>query len=135
LPTGRSGCDQVRTESQERQVYPAELLKFLGSPELSGWWHINSGYVPIVEAAREEPEVVALHEEDPNFTVAIEQLENAQTVAPVNWFQSGVTALEQALSSITGDDGDVPSAIDTLREEYADVLDDNRQDLEALGIS
>src|SRR5699024_2550097 len=115
VPTGGSGFSLVRTESQERQDATAELLTVLG--------------------AREEPEVVALHEEDPNFTVAIEQLENAQTVAPVNWFQSGVTALEQALSSITGDNGDIQSAIDTLRGEYEDVIEDNRDDLEALGIS
>src|SRR5690625_4845649 len=79
VPTGGSGFSLVRTESQERQDATAELLKFLGSPEMSGWWHINSGYVPIVEAAREEPEVVALHEEDPNFTVAIEQLEDRKS--------------------------------------------------------
>lgn len=135
VPTGGSGFSLVRTESQERQDATAELLKFLARPEMSGWWHINSGYVPIVEAAREEPDVVALHEEDPNFTVAIEQLENAQTVAPVNWFRSGVTALEQALSAITGDNGDIPSAIDTLRGEYEDVIEQNRDDLEALGVS
>ena len=135
VPTGGSGFSLVRTESQERQDATAQLLKFLGSPEMSGWWHINSGYVPIVEAAREEPEVVALHEEDPNFTVALQQLENAQTVAPVNWFQSGVTALSQAFSSITGDNGDIQAAMDTLRGEYEGVIEDNREDLEALGIS
>ncbi|HIZ34362.1 MAG TPA: extracellular solute-binding protein, partial [Candidatus Ruania gallistercoris] len=135
VPTGGSGFSLVRTESQERQDATAQLLKFLGSPEMSGWWHINSGYVPIVEAARDEPEVVALHEEDPNFTVALQQLENAQTVAPVNWFQSGVTALSQAFSSITGDNGDIQAAMDTLRGEYEGVIEDNREDLEALGIS
>lgn len=102
---------------------------------MSGWWHVNSGYVPIVTAARDEPEVQELHASDPNFTVAIEQLENAQTVESVLWFQASVAALEQALSSITGDDGDVQSAIDTLRGDFEGVLEDNRDDLEALGIS
>src|SRR5699024_3473629 len=126
VPTGGSGVSLVRTESQERQDATAELLKFLARPEMAGWGHITSGCVTIVEAAGEQPHVVALREEDPNFTVAIEQLENAQTVAPVNWFRSGVTALEQALSSITGDNGDVSSAIDTLRAEYEDVIEENR---------
>lgn len=135
VPTGGSGFSLVKTESQERQDATAELLKFLGTPEMSGWWHVNSGYVPIVTAARDEPEVQELHASDPNFTVAIEQLENAQTVESVLWFQASVAALEQALSSITGDDGDVQSAIDTLRGEFEGVLEDNRDDLEALGIS
>lgn len=134
VPTGGSGFSLVKTESQERQDATAALMKFLGSAEMSGWWHINSGYVPIVEAARDEPEVVALHEEDPNFTVALEQLENAQTVAPVNWFQSGTAALSEAFASITGDNGDVQAAMDTLRGAYDDVIEDNRDDLEALGI-
>lgn len=134
VPTGGSGFSLVKTESQERQDATAALLKFLGSPEMSGWWHINSGYVPIVEAARDEPDVVALHEEDPNFTVALEQLPNAQTVAPVNWFQSGVNALTESFGTITGDNGDVQAAMDTLRGAYEDVIEDNREDLEALGI-
>lgn len=135
VPTGGSGFSLVRTDSQERQDATAELLKFLGSPEMSGWYHISSGYVPIVTAARDEPAVQELHATDPNFTVAIDQLENAQTVAPVNWFQAGVTALGQAFASITGDDGDVQQAIEVLRGEYEAVLEDNRDDLEALGIS
>ncbi|SEE11752.1 extracellular solute-binding protein [Ruania alba] len=135
VPTGGSGFSMVRTESQERQDATAELMKFLATPAMSGKWHIDSGYVPIVQAAADEPEVVELHATDPNFTVAIDQLENAETVAPVNWFHSGVTALGQAFDTITGDNGDVQEAIDTLRGEYEGVLEDNREDLEALGIS
>lgn len=102
---------------------------------MSGQWHIDSGYVPIVKAAVEEPAVVELHSSDPNFTVAIQQLENAQTVAPVNWFQAGTGALSQAFASITGDNADVQATIDTLRGEYEEILEDNRDDLEALGVA
>src|SRR5690606_38228373 len=82
VPTGGSGFSLVRTDSKERQDATAELMKFLGTPRMSGWYHVRSGYVPVVEAARDEPEVRELHATDPNFTVAIEQLANAQTVAP-----------------------------------------------------
>lgn len=135
VPTGGSGFSLVKTDSQERQDATAELLKFLGTPEMSGWYHINSGYVPIVTTARDEPEVKELHASDPNFTVAISQLENAQTVAPVNWFQSGVSALAQAFATLSGDNADVQSTIDTLRRDYESVVESNRDDLEALGIS
>lgn len=135
VPTGGSGFSLVRTESQERQDATAELLRFLASPEMSGQWHIDSGYVPIVKAAVDEPAVVELHNSDPNFTVAIQQLENAQTVAPVNWFQAGTGALSQAFASIAGDNADVQATIDTLRGEYEEILEDNREDLEALGVS
>ncbi|UFU08207.1 extracellular solute-binding protein [Ruania halotolerans] len=135
VPTGGSGFSLVRTESQERQDATAELLKFLATPAMSGKWHIDSGYVPIVQAAADEPQVQELHATDPNFTVAIQQMENAQTVAPVNWFQSGTAALSEAFASLTGDDADVQATIDTLRGEYEGILEDNREDLEALGIS
>ncbi|GAB2596978.1 hypothetical protein GCM10027067_05080 [Pseudactinotalea suaedae] len=135
VPTGGSGFSLVKTDSQERQDATAELLKFLGTPEMSGWYHMNSGYVPIVTAARDEPEVQELHASNPNFTVAIDQLENAQTVAPALWFQAGVQALGQAFATLTGDDADVQATIDTLRGELEGVLEDNRDDLEALGIA
>lgn len=135
VPTGGSGFSLVRTESQERQDATAALLKFLASPEMSGQWHIDSGYVPIVQAAVEEPAVVELHASNSNFTVAIEQLPNAKTVAPVNWFQSGTAALSQAFASIAGDNADVQTTIDTLRASYEELLEDNREDLEALGVS
>ncbi|QOR72407.1 extracellular solute-binding protein [Ruania alkalisoli] len=134
VPTGGSGFSMVRTESQERQDATAELLRFLARPEMSGKWHIDSGYVPIVQAAQDEPEVVELHATDPNFTVAIQQLENAQTVAPVNWFNSGTASLSEAFARVTGDNGDVQESIDTLRGEYESLLEDNRDDLEALGV-
>lgn len=135
VPTGGSGFSLVKTDSQERQDATAELLKFLGTPEMSGWYHMNSGYVPIVTAARDEPEVQELHASNPNFTVAIEQLENAQTVAPALWFQAGVNALQDNLATLTGDDADVPATIEQIRTGLEDVLEDNREDLEALGIS
>ncbi|GAA4427198.1 ABC transporter substrate-binding protein [Georgenia halophila] len=134
VPTGGSGFSLVRTESQERQDATAELLKFLATPEMSGWWHINSGYVPIVQAAIEEPEVRELHSSDPNFTVAVEQLENAQTVDPVHWFQAGTTETSAAFASITGDDADVDEVISSLRAEHEAVIEDNREDLEQYGI-
>ncbi|WP_159622505.1 extracellular solute-binding protein [Ruania rhizosphaerae] len=134
VPTGGSGFSMVRTESQERQDATAELLRFLARPEMSGKWHIDSGYVPIVQAAQDEPEVVELHATDPNFTVAIQQLENAQTVAPVNWFNSGTASLSEAFARVTGDNGDVQESIDTLRGEYESLLEDNREDLEALDV-
>lgn len=135
VPTGGSGFSLVKTDSQERQDATAELLKFLGTPEMSGWYHVNSGYVPVVTAARDEPEVQELHASDPNFTVAIDQLENAQTVDSVLWFQASVAHLAQAFATLTGDDTDVQSAIDTLRSGLEEVLEDNGDDLEALGIA
>jgi len=135
VPTGGSGFSLVRTDSKERQDATAELMKFLGTPQMSGWYHVRSGYVPVVEAARDEPEVRELHATDPNFTVAIEQLANAQTVAPALWFQAGVQALEKSFASLTGDGVEVQPTIDALRVELEDVLEDNRDDLEALGVS
>ncbi|UFU04487.1 extracellular solute-binding protein [Ruania suaedae] len=134
VPTGGSGFSMVRSESQERQDATAELLRFLARPEVSGKWHIDSGYVPIVKAAQDEPEVQELHASDPNFTVAIQQLENAQTVAPVNWFNSGTASLSEAFARLTGDNGDIQESIDTLRGEYESLLEDNREDLEAVGV-
>ncbi|WP_193103797.1 ABC transporter substrate-binding protein [Brachybacterium sp. FME24] len=132
VPTGGSGLSLVRTESQERQDACAELFRFLADPERSAAWHIGTGYVPIVKASAETQSVKDLVAENPNFGVALSQLENARTADYTNWFQGAVTEISTAQTKVYGDNTPAQEALDAAATALQETLDDNREDIESI---
>ncbi|GAA1679496.1 ABC transporter substrate-binding protein [Kribbella yunnanensis] len=78
IATGGGGIGMLRNISAERKQAAAAFLGFLARPENAAWWTIQTGYLPVVEAAREVPELQKLIAEQPNYGVAIAQLANAR---------------------------------------------------------
>jgi sn-glycerol 3-phosphate transport system substrate-binding protein len=68
----------LRNISAERKQAAAAFLAYLARPENSAWWTIETGYLPVVNAAREDPALKKLIADQPNYGVAIAQLENAR---------------------------------------------------------
>ncbi|WP_299302246.1 ABC transporter substrate-binding protein [uncultured Brachybacterium sp.] len=132
VPTGGSGLQMVRTESQERQDACAELFRFLAQPEMSADWHIGTGYVPIVQAAQETQGVKDLVAENPNYLVALNQLENARTADYTNWNAGAVTEIGAAMGQVFGDNAEAKTVLDALAPTLQETLDDNREDYEAV---
>ena len=132
VPTGGSGLSIVRTESQERQDACAELFRFLAGAEQSAAWHIATGYVPIVQAAAETQSVKDLVAKNPNYLVALNQLENARTADYTNWDSGMVTEIGATQGQVYGDGADPQKVLDALAAELQDTLDDKREGYEAV---
>jgi len=73
-PTGGSGLGILRYAPPERKQAAFEFIKFLGQPAKSAQWTMASGYLPIVKAAQQDPSLVKLTRENPNFSTALQQL-------------------------------------------------------------
>lgn len=52
----------------------AQFLTYLSSPDVQAWWHQETGYVPITQAAAELSESQGFYEENPGTDIAIKQL-------------------------------------------------------------
>lgn len=130
VPTGGGGLAIVKAESEERQNAAAELMKFLAQPENAATWHVETGYLPIVTSALEDPEVLALREAQPNFGVAVDQLANAQTADEAGWYDTATVAVAEAMARVYGDNADVSEVLDELEDVMVDVVDDHREELE-----
>jgi len=78
IATGGGGIGMLRNISAERKQAAATFLQFLATPENSAWWTTQTGYLPVVNKAREDAELKKLIAEQPNYGVAIAQLENAR---------------------------------------------------------
>jgi sn-glycerol 3-phosphate transport system substrate-binding protein len=130
VPTGGSGLSIVRSDSKDRQDACAELFRFLAEPENSAQWHRDTGYVPIVEAAKDTKIVKDLVAQNPNYGVALDQLENAHTADASNWFRASANEIEEGLTTVYGDNADPKHALDTIAEAVQKILDENHDDLQ-----
>jgi len=52
----------------------AEFFRFLSSPEMAGWWHMQSGYVPGTFGGYEYAKAQGYYEANPGADIAILQL-------------------------------------------------------------
>lgn len=131
VPTGGSGLSIVKAESQDRQDACAELFRFLAQPEKSAQWHRDTGYLPIVTAARETDIVKDLVAEDPNFQTALDQVANAQGADPITWWEGPVQEINQTMAAVYGDNADpateisrLQAALDQAMNEYAPIIEE-----------
>lgn len=74
VPTGGAGLAIMRNSADKRKKGAAAFLKFLARPENSAQWTVQTGYLPVVKAAQQQPELADLIKKNPNFGVAIQQL-------------------------------------------------------------
>lgn len=119
-------CENGRGDSTEAAI--AEFIQYVISPEIQGYFHINSGYYPITTEAYELEEVKANLEKYPQFEVIIDQLhfsENMGFGAIYGTFVEGraiyVSYLQQMLlGEITAEEAMTKSAKDItqLIEDY-----------------
>lgn len=130
VPNGGSAFQMVKTESKDRQNAVAEFFRFLAQPEQAAQYHLDTGYVPITHESVEHELTQDNVAEDPNFGIALDQIENAQIVDPVQWFNASVQSVSQAMGEVYGDNADVDGVLSTLQAEMESVVEDNREGME-----
>ena len=74
VPTGGGGLSILAYASDERKKAAWEFVKFLSKPSSSAYWTVQSGYMPVVKKAVDEPDLAKLIRTDPNFSTAVRQL-------------------------------------------------------------
>lgn len=106
-----------------------EFLKFASSTEQQARWHVDTGYFPSRISSLDEPNVIAAHEEFPQFRVAFEQLraapDNSATrgalLGPFNEIRELVVdAFEQVLAG----GADPAEALGAAADAANEVMDD-----------
>ncbi|GAA1488143.1 ABC transporter substrate-binding protein [Brachybacterium sacelli] len=130
VPTGGGGLSIMKYASEQRKQAAWEVIKYLSSGEASVNWTLGSGYVPTTKAAMESPEIAARAAGDPNYQVAIDQLEIAQgpdvarryvpetLVEAKDAIQSVYSAGENAEDVLIRMEKELEPAIDRVREKY-----------------
>ncbi|HJB09470.1 MAG TPA: ABC transporter substrate-binding protein [Candidatus Brachybacterium merdavium] len=130
VPTGGGGLSVLRYASDTRKQAAWEVIKYLSSGQATVDWTLGSGYVPSTKTAMESPEITALADEDPNYRVAIDQLDIARDpdvarryvpemiVEAKDAIQAVYSAGEDAEEVLTRMQKELEPAIDRVREKY-----------------
>jgi sn-glycerol 3-phosphate transport system substrate-binding protein len=100
-----------------------EFMKFMAAEEQQVTWHTGTGYFPVRTDIRDNAELQAFWDENPNFVTAIEQLETTETT-----MADGSTNY----AVLGGQAGPFPAVRRILTETYSRVLDDGLTPQEAL---
>ncbi len=77
VPTGGTFFVMLRDAPREEQAAAWAFMRWMMQPEQTAHYASNTGYMPVNRAALELPEIVSLYEADPNYRVALDQLEHA----------------------------------------------------------
>lgn len=101
VPTGGGGLSIMRNADPVRKAAAVELLKFLAAEEASSTWTAKTGYLPATAAALTSPTVTSLMAKDPNYKVAVDQLEIAQGPDHVRkYVNNGITEMKDVIQKL-----------------------------------
>ena len=119
------GCFYIlNTSSPEQQAASWDFLKFMLQPENAYKWHTEGGYLPVVKAALDKPEITSFWKDDVAGLMlkpAVEQLQAAdpdQSGPLIGPYQDYSKALEDALNNVMLDGAD---PADQLKKAQAAV--------------
>jgi sn-glycerol 3-phosphate transport system substrate-binding protein len=129
IPTGGMGFSILKDAPQERKDAAFELLRFLGRPDNAAEWTLATGYLPIIKAAVDEPELAQTLADDPNFSVAVDQLPEAQPSDAIRSFlPNGTDLIIAGIQRVYSNRSDQPQDVfnqvaDQLREGADGIRD------------
>lgn len=132
VPTGGMGFSLLKDTPQERKDAAFEVLKFLGRPDNAAEWTLGTGYMPIVKASVDEPELAQTLAEDPNFSVAVDQLElSAPSDAVRSLVYDSTSVIMSGLQEIfSSGSADVQTTFDGVAAQLRDGVEAIRDDYE-----
>ena len=129
-PTGGSGIGIIRYVPATRKQAAWQYLKFLSRPENSAFWTVQTGYLPVVKAAQQDPTLIATTK-DRNYLTALRQLPLTKPQDLVRPVVSGAgDMMDQALTKLYSSDASVQDVFGRLNKQLqsrADLIRESYQ--------
>ncbi|HEY3507085.1 MAG TPA: ABC transporter substrate-binding protein [Actinocatenispora sp.] len=75
VPTGGGGFGILSYSPKDRKEAAWKFIEFVGKPANSAYWTVQTGYLPVIEAAKQEADLAKLLADNPNFSTAVKQLD------------------------------------------------------------
>jgi sn-glycerol 3-phosphate transport system substrate-binding protein len=131
VATGGGGIGMMRNATAERKQAAAAFVAFLARPEISARWTTETGYLPVVQAARRERVLVDLIAQQPNYGVAIEQLSQARQQDAIRLYgRNANVAIYTGLQQIYADNADPRDVFGSVARRLESIADEVRRQYE-----
>jgi sn-glycerol 3-phosphate transport system substrate-binding protein len=128
IPTG-GAFYILNTSEPAQQAASWKFLEFMLQPENAKVWHFSGGYLPIVKAVKDDPEVQAFWQNDlagALLHTAVEQLADADPDHPgplIGPYVDEALAIENALDAVLFDNQDVTESLARAQDEVTEALE------------
>jgi sn-glycerol 3-phosphate transport system substrate-binding protein len=119
----------LNTSEPAQQAASWEFLDYMLTPEIAKAWHLNGGYLPIVKAVEDDPQVQAFWRDDLAGTllhVGVEQLSDTDPGLPgplIGPYADEALAIENALDAVLFDNQDVDESLARAQDEVTQSLE------------
>ena len=100
VPQGGANAVIMAKVSPERQKAAWEFIQWWTSPEQAAYWSKETGYVPVVRKALDDPEFKAFLKANPNHAVPIEELQYSRAAASSPKYFQVLQLIQQAQQNI-----------------------------------
>ena len=120
-PTGGSGISFFNSASPEKIAGGFEFVKYVTSTEKTTFWSQSTGYMPVRKSARDSESMQAFFTDNPNFQVAVNQLEFTMPQDPARiYIPNGDQIIGGALERIMINQEETQSVFDEIALELED---------------
>jgi sn-glycerol 3-phosphate transport system substrate-binding protein len=119
----------LNTSEPAEQAASWAFMEFMLQPENAKQWHLNGGYLPVVKAVQDEPEIQAFWEEDLAGVLlqpAVEQLADADPDQPgplIGPYPDESDEIEAAMEGILLNGEDVASTLGAAEDNVTEALE------------
>jgi sn-glycerol 3-phosphate transport system substrate-binding protein len=119
----------LNTSSPAQQAASWKYLQFMLQPENAKEWHLNGGYLPVVKAVDEDPDVTSFWDHDMAgllLHTAVEQLDDADPDNPsplIGPYSDYTDAVQRAMEGVLLDGQDVDTALASAQDSVTSSLE------------
>jgi sn-glycerol 3-phosphate transport system substrate-binding protein len=119
----------LNTSGPAQQAASWTFLEFMLQPEIAKTWHFSGGYLPIVKAVEDDPEVQAFWRDDLGgvlLSTAVEQLADADPDQPgplIGPYVDENNAIEDALDAVLFEGRDVSASLAQAQDQVTESLE------------
>jgi sn-glycerol 3-phosphate transport system substrate-binding protein len=117
------------TSEPAQQAGSWRFLEFMLQPDIAKAWHFSGGYLPVVKAVEEDPDVQAFWQDDLGgvlLSTAVEQLADADPDQPgplIGPYVDEANAIEDALDAVLFEGRDVSDSLAQAQDQVTESLE------------
>jgi sn-glycerol 3-phosphate transport system substrate-binding protein len=112
VPQGGANAAIMAKAAPERQKAAWEFIQWWTSPAEAAYWSRETGYVPVVKKALDDPDFKTFLKSNPNHAVAIDELQYSRAAAPSPKYFQVLQLIQRAQQNIISNKA---PALETLK--------------------